>query len=57
MPSKIKKPPVLTAEEKILRRVKQPAIGTFPGMGRARTFVDRKHRANKYACRGRVRHG
>ena len=56
MPSKIKKPPVLTAEEKILRRVKQPAIGTFPGMGRARTFVDRKHRANKYACRGRIRH-
>ena len=57
MPSKVKKPPVLTAEEKILRRVKSVgAIGTYPGQNRARTFVDRKHRANKYACRGRVSH-
>jgi hypothetical protein len=55
MPSKVKKPPTLTAVEKILQRVRQPAIGTFPGMGRARTFADRKHKANKNACRGKVR--
>jgi hypothetical protein len=57
MPSKVKKPPTLTAAEKIIRRVKSVgAIGTFPGMGRARTFKDRKHHANKYACRGRASH-
>jgi len=56
MPSKVKKIPKLTPEQKILQRVKQPAIGTFPGMNRARTFADRKHLANKYACRERVSH-
>jgi hypothetical protein len=44
----------MTREEKIVARHK-PACGTFPGMGRARTFKDRKHHANKNACRGKVR--
>lgn len=30
------------------------AVGTFPGMNRARTFADRTKVANKKACRGRV---
>lgn len=42
-----------TRAEKILARPK-PAIGTFPGMNRSRKFADRKHRANKNACRGKV---
>jgi hypothetical protein len=29
------------------------AVGTFPGMNRARTFIDRKKAANKKACRGK----
>ena len=45
----------MTREERILARAK-PACGTFPGMNRARTFVDRKHKANKNACRGKVSH-
>lgn len=45
----------MTREERILARPKA-AIGTYPGANRARTFVDRKHKANKSACRGMVRH-
>ena len=45
----------MTREERIVARPKA-AIGTFPGMNRARTFVDRKRKANKNACRGKVRH-
>lgn len=44
----------MTREERILARPKA-AIGTYPGANRARTFADRKHKANKNACRGRVR--
>ena len=46
----------LTKEERILARSK-PACGTFPGMGRARRFKDRKKEARRKACRGRVNHG
>jgi hypothetical protein len=53
MSNKAKKPQ--TKAERILARPK-PAIGTFPGMNRARTFADRKRKANKSACRGRVSH-
>jgi len=45
----------LTKNERIMARPKA-AVGTFPGMNRARTFVDRKRKANKNACRGRVSH-
>jgi hypothetical protein len=45
----------MTHNERIVARHK-PACGTFPGMGRARTFVDRKHKANKNACRGKVQY-
>ena len=53
MASKVKKPPTLTRTEKILQRLKVPC-GTFPGMNRARTFADRKKKANRNACRGKV---
>lgn len=45
----------MTREERILARPKV-ATGTYPGQNRARTFVDRKRKANKLACRGRVGH-
>ena len=45
----------MTREERIVARTK-PACGTYPGANRARTFVDRKHKANKSACRGKVQH-
>ncbi len=47
-----KAPTVITREEKILARVRV-ACGTYPGQNRARTFVDRKKKANKNACRGK----
>lgn len=39
---------------RILKRATAP--GTYPGQNRARTFVDRRKKANKGACRGRVSH-
>ena len=45
----------MTREERIVARAK-PAIGTYPGQNRSRKFVDRKRKANKLACRGRVSH-
>ena len=33
------------------------ACGTYPGQNRARTFADKKHKANKYACRGNYDQG
>jgi hypothetical protein len=45
----------MTRLERIVARSK-PAIGTYPGQNRARKFVDRKRKANKNACRGRVSH-
>lgn len=48
-----KVPTKITKLELILMRSKV-RIGTFPGMGRARTFADRKKVADKRACRGRV---
>lgn len=54
MASKVKIPKLpQTREEKILARPK-PAIGTYPGQNRARYFVDRKKKANKGKCRGKV---
>lgn len=58
MSNRKKKPSVrqyaqMTREEKILARPKA-AIGTYPGQNRSRKFVDRKRKANKNACRGRV---
>jgi len=35
-------------------QAKNVPCGMFPGMNRSRKFVDRKHKANKNACRGRV---
>lgn len=32
------------------------APGTYPGQNRARTFVDRKKKADKNKCRGRVKY-
>lgn len=43
----------MTRIERIVARPK-PAIGTYPGQNRARTFVDRKKKANRNACRGKV---
>jgi hypothetical protein len=43
----------MTREERIVARPKA-AIGTYPGQNRARRFVDRKRKANKQACRGKV---
>lgn len=54
MASKVKKFRLpQTREEKILARPKA-ACGVFPGMNRSRKFVDRKKKANKNACRGKV---
>ncbi len=49
-----KTPDKITREERILANAKAP-VGTFPGMGRARKFKDRKREANRKACRGKVR--
>ena len=43
----------MTREERLVARPKA-ACGTYPGQNRARTFVDRKRKANKNACRGKV---
>ncbi len=48
-----KVPTKITRLEAILMRSKV-RVGMFPGMGRARTFADRKKVADKKACRGRV---
>lgn len=45
----------MSRTERLLARPKA-ACGTYPGANRARTFVDRKHKANKNACRGKVQH-
>ena len=39
--------------EVIQARTKAPC-GTYPGANRSRKFVDRKRKANKNACRGKV---
>jgi len=49
------KPITITKLEKIKAHKTATAPGIFPGMGRARTFKDRKKHANKKKCRGRVR--
>jgi len=45
----------ITRVERILAAAKAPC-GTYPGANRSRKFVDRKHKANKQACRGKVSH-
>jgi len=45
----------MSRTERLLARAK-PACGTYPGQNRARTFADRKHKANKNACRGKVQY-
>jgi len=40
--------------EVILAKAKAPC-GTYPGANRSRKFVDRKRKANKNACRGKVK--
>ena len=57
MASKIKTPKLpQTRAERILARPKV-ATGTYPGQNRARVFVDRKKKANKNKCRGKVSAG
>jgi hypothetical protein len=56
MASKVKTPKLpQTRAERILARPK-PAIGTYPGQNRARTFIDRKKEAKRKACRLKVNH-
>ena len=44
----------LSAADKIKADRSANAPGIFPGMNRARTFVNRKKQANKRACRKKV---
>lgn len=43
---------IATRREMILATV-HSKVGTYPGANRARTFVDKRHKANKSACRGK----
>jgi hypothetical protein len=53
--SKTIKVGTFTKLELIKLQSKAPC-GTYPGQNRSRKFVDRKRKANKNACRGRVSH-